>query len=68
MRVGVGDPHVGEALPVWLLLSGALYGRGKSNEATAGIVRRRLNRGFSGYTRCPWSSRAGETPRFLADL
>lgn len=38
MRVEMGDPHVRDALPVRLLFSGALYGRGKRNEATAGVV------------------------------
>jgi hypothetical protein len=34
----MGDPYVRDALPVRLLVSGALYGRGKRNEATARIV------------------------------
>ena len=38
MRVDVGDPHVRDALSVRLLVSGALYDRGKSNEASARIV------------------------------
>jgi hypothetical protein len=38
MKVDVGDPHVRGAPPVRLLVSGALYGRGKRNEATARIV------------------------------
>ena len=38
MKVDVGGPHVRDPPPVWLLVSGALYGRGKRNEATARIV------------------------------
>ncbi len=38
MKVDVGGPHVRDPPPVRLLVSGALYGRGKRNEAKSRIV------------------------------
>jgi len=38
MKVEVGDPHVCDAPPVRLLVSGALYGCEKRNKATVRIV------------------------------
>jgi len=62
MRVDVGDTHVCDALPVRLLVSGTLYGRGERNEATARIVAPPAcePKLFQGT----WPGRAGEMPRF----